>query len=698
MNPFDLSVTLSLFLSLAILTAAQPPLYHICPSTTTFAINSTYRNNIDSVLTSLSKNTYLQDGFSRDSYGNPPDEVYGLSLCTAGISSDNCKNCVSNATKDIVQRCPVEKNAIVWYDFCLLHYSSQNIFSSMMDYPRIYMLNVQNITDQERFTKLLVKTMSETITEASSNQKGAPKFAVKEANFTAVHTLYTFAQCTPDLSAPDCNQCLQTAVSLLPECCAEKQGGRISMPSCNIRYEIYSFYNVKGHPREVYPYYNTTVIGELPTSTPSLMPPTPARPPLTTIPEEGKGDRTTRIKVIASVSASVVGVSLLTLTIYTLWKRKIKSNGMEETSHTSQEVRLLNLRRQLGDDHSDQDIRVDMALNSKDCPEFSFDTIYEAANHFSDDSKLGEGGFGSVYKGKLRDGKEIAVKRLSRTSGQGLQEFMTEVTLIARLQHRNLVRLLGCCLEKAEKLLIYEYMPNKSLDVFLFDSKMGILLDWQQRFNIINGVARGLLYLHEDSRLRIIHRDLKASNVLLDYDMNPKISDFGMARIFGGNDNNSTNRVVGTYGYMSPEYAMEGLFSVKSDVFSFGVLLLEIISGKRNNRFHVSKEGESLLTFAWKLWSEGRGLELMDPSLVQSSVAGEVLKCIHIGLLCVQDDPIERPTMSYVVVMLGSDTVSLPQPKCCAFSVGQFVAKSATSVVAKSCSVNEVSLSNISPR
>lgn len=202
-------------------------------------------------------------------------------------------------------------------------------------------------------------------------------------------------------------------------------------------------------------------------------------------------------------------------------------------------------RATVGDDYSDKDIQGE--VTSQDLPLIRLDVINEATKQFSDENKLGQGGFGPVYRGTLEDGKEVAVKRLSRTSGQGQREFLNEVVLIARLQHRNLVRLLGCCLEKNEKLLIYEYMPNKSLDVILFGSRNGVLLDWQRRLSIINGIARGLLYLHEDSRLRIIHRDLKTSNILLDYEMNPKISDFGMARIFGGNQSEAnTNRIVGT--------------------------------------------------------------------------------------------------------------------------------------------------------
>ncbi|PPR82337.1 hypothetical protein GOBAR_AA38380 [Gossypium barbadense] len=371
-----------------------------------------------------------------------------------------------------------------------------------------------------------------------------------------------------------------------------------------------------------------------------------------------------------------------------------ESRPVKENIH---EVQLLDLENE----HSKETFSGKNWERSQEFPSIQLDILHAATNHFSDENKLGEGGFGPVYKGTLANGKEIAVKRLSRTSGQGLVEFKNEVLLIARLQHKNLVRLLGCCLEKNEKLLVYEFMPNRSLDVFLFDSNLATQLDWQKRFNIIKGIARGIMYLHEDSRLRIIHRDLKASNVLLDHKMNPKISDFGMARIFCEDINQAnTNRVVGTYGYMAPEYAMEGLFSIKSDVFSFGVLLLEIISGKKNNGFHLAKRGESLLTFAWKLWSKGEGMELMDQLLVPSCVASEVLKCIHIGLLCVQEDPSDRPTMSSVIFMLASDgTIKLPHPTEPAFSVGRVVTKSIEPISREEVfSVNEITVSNFSPR
>ncbi|XP_017218273.2 G-type lectin S-receptor-like serine/threonine-protein kinase At4g27290 [Daucus carota subsp. sativus] len=296
-------------------------------------------------------------------------------------------------------------------------------------------------------------------------------------------------------------------------------------------------------------------------------------------------------------------------------------------------------------------------------PLVDFKRIVHATDNFSRDNKLGEGGYGPVYKGIFSDGQEIAVKRLSKNSGQGLDEFINEVSCIAKLQHRNLVTLLGCCTEKGERILIYEYMANKSLDSFIFDEKVRKSMDWLRRYNIINGIARGLLYLHQDSKLRIIHRDLKASNILLDNEMNPKISDFGMARRFSGSQTEAnTSRIVGTYGYMSPEYAGDGQFSVKSDVYSFGVLLIEIVSGIKNRLFSHSDHSLNLLGHAWKCYNEDRLVELIDELILESSKQMEVFRVILIGLLCVQEDPIDRPVMSEVVQMLSSNT-TLPHPK-----------------------------------
>ncbi|RWW43922.1 hypothetical protein BHE74_00050362, partial [Ensete ventricosum] len=300
----------------------------------------------------------------------------------------------------------------------------------------------------------------------------------------------------------------------------------------------------------------------------------------------------------------------------------------------------------------------------QELPSISFESITASTSGFSTENLIGEGGFGPVYKGTLPEGQEVAVKRLSRGSGQDHSEFKNELILIARLQHRNLVRLLGCCIHGEEKILVYEYMPNRSLNTFLFDPEKKGLLDWKTRYNIIEGIARGLLYLHRDSRLRIIHRDLKAGNILLDEDMNPKISDFGMARIFGSDDNETnTKRVVGTYGYMSPEYAMQGVFSVKSDVYSFGVLLLEIVSGRKNSIFTHQESSVSLLGYAWRLWSEDNVMEFVDPAIRDSCSQKQASMCVNVGLLCVQNRANDRPSMSSVIIMLESGTDANSQPR-----------------------------------
>ncbi|VAH80423.1 unnamed protein product [Triticum turgidum subsp. durum] len=291
----------------------------------------------------------------------------------------------------------------------------------------------------------------------------------------------------------------------------------------------------------------------------------------------------------------------------------------------------------------------------------SLQVLGAATSNFSVNNKLGEGGYGEVFKGELQDGNEIAVKRLSANSTQGFNELKNEIVLANKLKHKNLVQLLGVCLQ--EKLLVYKYMPNGSLDTILFDPEKANQLDWTKRKGIISGIARGLLYLHEDSRLKVIHRDLKPSNVLLDdVDMNPKISDFGLSRAFGGDQSiDITKRPVGTLGYMSPEYAYCGQVSTKSDMYSFGVIVLEIVTGRRNNRSLEDNNtaARSLLSYVWDKWSAGTTHEVVDPSLRGRYLEGEVVSCVRIGLLCVQEDPSARPDAAEVVLMLDSHSTSI---------------------------------------
>ncbi|KAF8023930.1 hypothetical protein BT93_F1204 [Corymbia citriodora subsp. variegata] len=326
--------------------------------------------------------------------------------------------------------------------------------------------------------------------------------------------------------------------------------------------------------------------------------------------------------------------------------------------------------------HRKRRIRIgEITKEDIDLPLYERAALVSATNNFSDENMIGAGGFGPVYKGKLQTGQLVAVKRLSKSSKQGLEEFKNEVLLIARLQHRNLVGLLGCCIEGEERILIYEYMDKKSLNYFIFeidrvnfepstDQEQSLLLTWQKRFDIIVGIARGLLYLHHDSKLQVIHRDLKTSNILLDGDLNPKISDFGLARIFGASEKEArTKRIIGTYGYMAPEYAFDGKFSLKSDIYSFGVLLLEIISGKRNRGFSHPSHHHNLLGHAWLLWGGDRALEIMDECLHSSFNKTQVERCIQVGLLCVQKFPEDRPAMSSAIGMILNYGWVLPKPK-----------------------------------
>ncbi|XP_020426277.1 putative receptor-like protein kinase At4g00960 [Prunus persica] len=609
---------------------------------------STFKSNLNQLLSTLSSNSNRNDtaGFYNATVGT----AYGLFLCRRDVSARICEECVANATSEALLRCPDNQQAVVWYDHCTLRYSNQPFYSEAATSPSMIGWSERNLTryveEPAELNDVLVTTLDNLVPKAAN---ATDKFATKEANFTAdliSFTVYSLGQCTQDLSAADCNACLRKGAAQLV---LGKQGGRVLYPSCNVRYEMYPFYQ------------------EVTSTTKQSLAPEPSLPKVTFI-------------IIASTLGPVAFCVFVVIVAGCFFPKRLR--------RVREKYQAKKQQKKVGND-----------MKTVESLQFDLGTIETATNKFSDNNKLGEGGFGAVFKGTLGNGQEIAVKRLSKSSTQGVQEFQNEVVLVAKLQHRNLVRLLGFCLEGEETLLVYEYVSNKSLDHFLFEPTKREQLNWLRRCIIIGGIARGILYLHEDSRLRVIHRDLKASNILLDGDMNPKISDFGMAKMFGldGQTQGNTKRIVGTLGYMAPEYAMEGLYSIKSDVFSFGILLLEIITGKRNF-LGFDECVPTLLAYAWQLWNEGKVLELMDPLLLKDSCSpNEFLRYIHIGLLCVQEDANNRPTMSSVVLMLKTETISLSKPERPAFFTGRSE-NHHHQIGAYTCSVNGLTVSDDMPR
>nr|VDC74889.1 unnamed protein product [Brassica rapa] len=598
-------------------------------------------------------------GFYSTAAGQSPDLVFGLFLCQGDLRPEVCGNCVVFAASDTLKQCPEEKVGLIWYDECMLRYADRNIFleSSFQNGTNgILMWNTQFVplNQSDRFRDVVFSLMNKCVNEAVNSSR---KFAVSQSNFTSSRTLYGMVQCIPDLTSEDCFNCLQQTIRSLP---TDKLGGRLLMPSCNSRYEVYQFY------------------GETPTGEPQ-----PPQPQLDSAPPrssqrhgKGRGSHVTIIAVLVPITV----IFLLLVAVFIFCAKKKKRTY--ETEPLAE---------------AGEDITTAGSL------QFDFKAIEAATDKFSETNKLGQGGFGQVYKGTFPSGIQVAVKRLSKTSGQGEREFENEVVVVAKLQHRNLVRLLGFCLTGEEKILIYEFVPNKSLDYFLFDTTMQNQLDWTIRYKIIKGIARGIVYLHQDSRLTIIHRDLKAGNILLDADMNPKVADFGMARIFGMDQTEAnTKRIVGTYGYMSPEYAMYGQFSMKSDVYSFGVLVLEIISGKKNSSlYQIHGSTGNLVTYAWRLWSNGSQLELMDASFRDSYQKEEVTRCIHIALLCVQEEAEDRPTMSDIVQMLTTSSIALTLPRPPGFffrSKHEQVGVDLSMDAVVTCSVDEASITQITPR
>ncbi|XP_040382251.1 cysteine-rich receptor-like protein kinase 10 [Oryza brachyantha] len=610
------------------LAASQP--WPVCDSGSgTYAAGSTYATNLENLALTLRANASSSATaptlFASGSLGSAPDTVYGLLLCRGDLSSSDCADCGTNVWRDAGPTCNRTKGAILVYNQCYAQFSDKGDFLASTNNSGKYSLLVSgtNIssTDVAGYDRAVTELLNATVRYAAESSPRLFATGQRVGTDPGFRNIYSMAQCSRDLTAAQCRTCLDDLVGRWWQTFPlNGEGARFAGPRCYLRSELGSFYT--GDPMVRLP---AKVDGLTPAPAPDVVPATPG----------GKKNSGSKILVII---LPTVAVAIIAVTSLCIWNVRKKS-------------RLTRAELLSGLDTSEDFESVKSTL-------LSLASLQVATDNFHESKKLGEGGFGAVYRGIL-SGQEVAVKRMTKGSNQGLEELKNELVLVAKLHHRNLVRLVGFCLEEGERLLVYEYMPNKSLDNFLFDSEQRKRLDWMTRFRIIEGVARGLQYLHEDSQKKIVHRDMKASNILLDADMNPKIGDFGLARLFAQDQTREvTSRIAGTFGYMAPEYVMRGQYSTKSDVFSFGILVIEIVTGRRRNSgpYLSEQNDEDILSIVWRHWEERTTAKMIDHSLGRNYPEAEVLKCINIGLLCVQQNPVDRPTMADVMVLLNSDT------------------------------------------
>ncbi|KAJ3674887.1 hypothetical protein LUZ60_005503 [Juncus effusus] len=595
-------------------------------SSTEYEEGTTYESNLSNLLSSLYQNAMNHSAFYDTSFGSAPNEIYGLAMCFVDSSPADCASCLQYASYNTTQPCPASKTADIFYDNCLFRYSNQNFTSELSTVLNIAnkatcFYNDKNVTNSTAAKNSVTQLMGNLRKIASNSSQKFASGMTNGTNFTGL------VQCARDLSSEDCDKCIANAFNYMSLCSNNwtSQGMRIIDLSCYVRYESYLF-NATAFPRLLN----------------SSLPP---------IPSVNGGRSKSKLVVAVTISVSAALIILIAVGIL-FWKRRQKLHKKREHEQSPVFVQ----------DNAESTLEYILHPNVE-YQVFDLTTLQNATENFSDTNKLGRGGFGTVYKGLLPDGKEIAVKRLSGNSTQGIRELKNEVNLLAKLKHKNLVLLYGCCIQKEEKLLCYEYVTNGSLDKILFakDGSKNVELDWRSRYRLIEGIGRGLFYLHEESRLKIVHRDLKGSNILLDKDMNPKISDFGLARFFEEDQTHKeTSIVAGTFGYMAPEYVLHGNYSIKADVYSFGVLLLEIVTGKRNSSFSGSSRISNVISYALQHWSSETINQLKDPK-IEDIYLEEVKKCVHIALLCVQDKPMDRPNMEAVNLMLsGGYSKTLP--------------------------------------
>ncbi|CAI9752629.1 unnamed protein product [Fraxinus pennsylvanica] len=500
--------------------------------------------------------------------------IYSLAHCYRDLSHDDCLQCYASSRTSL-PRCLPAVSGRIFLDGCFLRYDNYSFFGETVD-PIWDKRNCSSsIDDNKNQIQLTPSEFNLTVKDLIDNVTAS---AVLNDGYAVagLKGVYGLADCWRTLSRSSCRECLTAARREVTECLPSREG-RAMNTGCYLRYSTKKFYSnhsdTTNNSSEIL---KTGVV----------------------------------LAIVLSVSAFCMLSVFCGYAAYGRWNKRNQA------------------RKNLG--------LISYSYNKSNL-NFKYEILEKATNYFDPSRKLGQGGAGAVYRGTLTNGKTVAVKRLFFSTRQWVDEFFNEVDLISGIQHKNLVKLLGCSIEGPESLLVYEFIPNKSLEQYLFDNKKVKILSWKERYNIIVGTAEGIAFLHGGSEYRIVHRDIKTSNVLLDENLNPKIADFGLARSFAVDRSHLSTGIAGTLGYMAPEYLVKGQLTEKADVYSFGVLV-------------------------WKLYKTNRLTELVDPSLECDFPEHEASRVLKIGLLCTQASVSLRPSMSEVVQMLTDFDCQIPEP------------------------------------
>ncbi|XP_040381626.1 cysteine-rich receptor-like protein kinase 2 [Oryza brachyantha] len=539
------------------------------------------------------------NGFGTSAVGSAgPNAVFGLGQCLRDLSRVDCKLCFAEV-RSLLPKCYPRAGGRLYLDGCFGRYANYSFFAEAVgpdDAVRCGGDGAGNYTgpSPRGFADAVRAALANVTAVAAA--PGGNGYAVGSAAVGGA-AAFALAQCWGSLNDTACGQCLRAAAGAAAGCAPAATEGRALYTGCYLRYSTRLFWNL-----------NATT---------------------------GSGSSRNN-DVVWIVLGSILGAFVIVLIIFLAWKKKIFKNKKRSKSFI---------------DIYGDGVPVRIAQSSLN---FKYEELKKATNYFDPANKLGQGTYGAVYKAVLLDGKEVAVKRLFLNRREWVDQFFNEVELISQVRHKNLVKLLGCSVNGPESLLVYEYYFNKSLDLFLFNASRSRHLTWNLRVDIIQGIAEGLSYLHEESETRIIHRDIKASNILLDDKFKPKITDFGLARAFAEDRTHLTTGVAGTLGYMAPEYLAHGHLTEKADVYSYGILVLELVTGQRCSGSIGSHGGHMLLTKVWNHYKNSTIEIIADRSMYDDTIRDEFIHVLQIGLSCTQANPGDRPTMTKVVELLRS--------------------------------------------